>query len=93
MRNNPEIKQLIAQVLWDVNIPPEEAISIIADKKRGEARSRLIVKLLKSYNWYTLLEIFTIEEIIQILNDSKIIDSLWPDSLKEKYINARKILQ
>jgi hypothetical protein len=93
MRNNPEIKQLIAQVLWDVNIPVEEAMSIIADKKKGEDRRRLIVKLLKSYNWYTLLEIFTIEEMTDILNDSKIIDSLWPDSLKEKYINARKILQ
>jgi hypothetical protein len=92
MRNNSETKELIKNILWDVDISPDEVLSLICDKKRINESRRFIVKLLKSYSWYTLLKIFTIEEMIEIINDNKVIDSIFPQSLKEKYKNAREIL-
>jgi len=92
MRNDSEIIQLIKNILWDVDMSPEEVMSMMTDIKRSDERRRIIVKLLTSYNWYTLLKIFTTEEMIEIINDNKVIDSIFPQSLKEKYKNAREIL-
>ncbi len=92
MRNNSETKELIKNILWDVDISSDEVLLMIGDKKRINESRRFIVRLLKSYSWYTLLKIFTIEEMIEIINDNKVIDSIFPQSLKEKYKNAREIL-
>ena len=93
MRNTPETHKLIKNILWDLNLTPEEVISVLSDRKNQDERRRFVVRLLRSYNWYTLLKIFTIEEMIEIINDNKVINALFPNSLKEKYKNAREILR
>ena len=92
MRNTPETQKLVKNILWDLNLTTEDVFSILSDKSNNDERRRFVVRLLRSYNWYTLLKIFSIEEMIEIINDNKVINALFPNSLKEKYKNAREIL-
>jgi hypothetical protein len=92
MRNTPETQKLVKNILWDLNLTTEDVFSILSDRNNNDERRRFVVRLLRSYNWYTLLKIFTIEEMIEIINDNKVINALFPNSLKEKYMSARKIL-
>ena len=92
MRNTPETQKLVKNILWDLNLTTEDVFLILSDRNNHDERRRFVVRLLRSYNWYTLLKIFTIEEMIEIINDNKVISALYPNSLKEKYKNAREIL-
>jgi len=92
MQNTTETQKLIKNILWDLNLTTEDVFSILSDRNNHDERRRFVVRLLRSYNWYTLLKIFTIEEMIEIINDNKVINALFPNSLKEKYKNAREIL-
>jgi hypothetical protein len=90
-----ERNKLFRQVMWDYNIPVADIEALFAGKKKQAghySRITLFRKMLESYSWFTLLKIFTPEEIKIMLNND-VINGLRTPSLKNKYEFIRKRLQ
>lgn len=95
MENFTQRNRLIKRLLWDYDLSVNEALSLLdGDKKevRGVYPENIYLKILSSYNWYTILKIFSIEQIKFILSKENVINNIYPESLKEKYLYVRRIL-
>jgi hypothetical protein len=94
MANSPGINQYLKPLSWDVNLSEEEMEELFSGKKkiiRGITSQNIYVKLLSSYNWYTLLKIAGKEKLREILTDD-IIKKLKSKTLQQKYFYARSVL-
>jgi hypothetical protein len=79
--------ELLEQLMWDYNIPPEEIEAVLAGRKllAGHySRSLLFRKIIETYPWFTVLQLFTPEEIRVLLTED-IIKKLRVPSLRKKY--------
>jgi len=79
---------------WDVNLSREEIEELLSGKEnmiRGVTPQNIYVKLLSTYNWYTLLKILDRQKLHEILTDD-VIKRLKSKTLQEKYFYARRIL-
>lgn len=88
-------EKLIKQLLWDYNIAVEDAMAVLEGKKKQAGhytREKLFIKILESYSWFTILQIFTPEEIKKLLTTS-LVSKLRSPSLQKKYEFVRKRLQ
>jgi len=92
MIDNSETRKMIKNILWDSEKTVDEVISILMDKNESDEKRRFIARLLKSFNWYKLLELFSQEELKKIVADELIIRSIFPNSLREKYKHVREVL-
>jgi hypothetical protein len=94
MANFSGSKQYLKPLLWDVNLSEEEMEELFSGKKkmiRGITSQNIYVKLLSSYNWYTILKIAGKEKLREILADD-IITKLKSKTLQQKYFYARSVL-
>ncbi len=94
MENFPGIHLYLKPLSWDMNLSEEELEELFSGKKkmiRGITSQNIYVKLLSSYNWYTLLKIAGKEKLREILTDD-IIKNLKSKTLQEKYFYARSVL-
>ncbi len=94
MANSAGINQYLKPLSWDVNLSEEEVEELFSGKKeiiRGVTSQNIYVKLLTSYNWYTLLKIAGKEKLREILTDD-IIEKLKSKTLQQKYFYARSVL-
>ncbi len=76
MENQILTREYLKPLLWDVNLTEEELGELFSGKKfviRGVTRENLYVKLLASYNWYTLLKIAGKGKLREMLTDEIII--------------------
>ena len=86
---------LINQILWDYQIAAEDVEAVL----RGEIKwaghynqEMIFLKIIESYSWFTILQIFTPEEIKHLLT-TQVINKLRTPSLRRKYEFAQKRLQ
>jgi len=87
--------KIFKQITWDYNISPEEAEAILKGDKISSGhytQETLFIRLLESYSWFTLLQIFTAEEI-KLLLTSQVTGKLRSPELRKKYEFVRKRLQ
>ncbi len=92
--SNNEIKLKLKMAFWDYNISPEDLFNVFIGKKKhvGSIDGMLIYRrLLNSFDWYTLLKIVPTPKWKEMLSD-KVLDFIYPKSLKNKYAHARKLL-
>jgi len=90
-----EKSRLFRQIMRDYNIPVEDVEALLSGKKDKAGHyslNSLFKKMLESYSWYTILQVFTLDEIKILLTDD-IINRLRSASLKKKYGFVKKRLQ
>ncbi len=90
-----EKNKLFKQILWDYNIPFEEIEDVIHGKKNlagHYTREMLFQKIIESYPWFTILQLFTPNEI-QVLLTNQTISKLRSPALRKKYEFVQKRLQ
>ena len=87
--------QLLRQLIWDYNIPPEDVDAVLRGQKEMAGhytREMLFRKLLECFPWFTIIQLFTIEEIKYLLSNN-VINTLRFESLRNKYKYVQKRLQ
>ncbi len=87
--------KFLSQIMWDYNIPVADIEALLSGRKEiagHYTRKSLFKKLLESYSWYTILQVFTPVEINNLLTDDTI-NGLRSPSLKKKYGFVKKRLQ
>lgn len=87
--------KLISQILWDTQLSSEDVCLILDSKKDfvGHVNKNFIFRrCLESYSWFTLLEIFSLQEIKDLLT-IEIISKLRSKSLQRKYFFMHDLLQ
>jgi hypothetical protein len=93
--NLPERQKLIGQILWDCTISTNDidALMLGEIKVAGHyTRDMIFLRLIESYSWFTILQLFSICDI-QYLLTNKLISKLRSPSLRQKYEFVRKRLQ
>ena len=94
MEDFQNIRHYFKQLCWDTNLSEEELEELLWGKQtmiRGITSQNIYVKLLSSYNWYTLLKITGKEKLREILTDN-VIKKLKSKTLQQKYYYARAVL-
>jgi len=94
MANPSGIRQYLKPLSWDLNLSEDDLEDLFSGKKnviRGITSQNIYVKLLSSYNWYTILKIADKEKLREILTDD-IITKLKSKALQQKYFYARSVL-
>jgi hypothetical protein len=79
--------------MWDYTIPIEEIEQVLEGEKANAGhynQSSLFIKILETYPWFTIIQIFTIDEIKKMLT-TDVIKKLRMPSLRKKYefVNKR----
>lgn len=90
-----ERQKLLKQILWDYNIPEEDIEAVLKDEKktiRHYNREMLFLKIIESYPWFTVIQLFNPIEIKYLLT-SQVISKLRSPSLRQKYEFVQKRLQ
>ena len=90
-----EVIKLLSKLLWDTYIAPDTAYDILLGTAKADAQrpdlSNLYVKILSTYDWYTILKMVPRERLEEMLDDS-VLKRLFPKSLQQRYIYAREVL-
>jgi hypothetical protein len=80
--------------MWDYNIPVNEIENIISGKSshaQHYTKETIFRKMLESYAWFTILQIFSPKEIKNMLTND-VINKIRIPSLKKKYEFVRQRL-
>jgi len=92
--NQLQRNTLLRPVTWDYNIPVEDVDAVLKGDKLMAGhytRDMLFRKIIESYPWFTILQIFTPGEIKILLNND-VIKKLRSPSLRKKYAFIQKRL-
>jgi hypothetical protein len=87
--------RILKSIMWDYAISTSDIEDLLDGKieKAGHyTREKLFVKLLSGLPWYTIIQIFPVEDVKEMLTD-KVIGVLWPKSVQKQYEYVRKRLQ
>ena len=94
MMSIDEKKQLLGKAFWDRHIDPDLLYAFV----NGEIDSvplmypkNIYLRLLSTYDWYTLLSLLPMETLEKAMSDD-VLDSLFPKTLSRKYRYARQLL-
>ena len=85
---------IMNQILWDYNISTEDIQAVLKgnSKLAGHySREMIFQKILESYSWFTIIQLFTPNEIQDLLTQ-KTISKLRSPSLRQKYEFVQKRL-
>jgi len=86
--------KLFRQIMWDYNISPVDVDSVLSGKKTAAghySRQAIFVKLLESFSWFTIVQLFSPAELRQLLTDD-VVKKLRFKSLRTKYEFVQKRL-
>lgn len=89
-----ERKKLLKQILWDYNIPEEDIEAVLKGEKKTAShynREMLFLKIIESYPWFTIIQLFNPIEIKYLLT-TQLINKLRSPSLRLKYEFVQKRL-
>jgi hypothetical protein len=92
--NREDKLKLLNQILWDYNISGEEIEAVLNEETSTAGhynRGMIFQKLLESYSWFTIIQIFTPGEVQNLLTID-VIKKLRAPSLQKKYEFVRKRL-
>jgi hypothetical protein len=93
--SDEERLEYFMRIFWDYNLPAEEFNAVLAGKKTKIGhydKYMLFRKLLESYPWFTILKLFSINQIKELLT-TEVIEKLRSESLKKHYRFAQQRLQ
>jgi hypothetical protein len=93
--NKQERHKLFRQIMWDYKISPDEIEAVLSGEKEAVGhvnKDRIVIKLLESYSWFTIVKLFTPDELRLILTDD-VVKKLRFKSLRTKYEFVQKRLQ
>lgn len=93
--NQNERISLLKQLMWDYNISPDSVDKVLSGEEKYAGhydRQKLFIKTLESFPWFTVLKIFTLEEVRELLTPL-VISKLRSRDLQQKYEFLRKKLQ
>ena len=91
---NQEKEKLLSRLYWDMDIMPEDIIRLLDEDFGGKQRVEkvnLYCRLLRSYDWYTLLKLVPPEFYKEMLSEP-VLKCIYPKELRDKYIYAGEIL-
>lgn len=94
-KNKPNELHLYRQLSWDYKIPAEDIVLLIngqLDRVGHYTRKDIFKKALESYSWFTVLRLFSPEQVLELLTDD-LIQSLRMPSLRKHYAFIKKRLQ
>jgi hypothetical protein len=89
-----EKNKILRQILWDYDIPIKEIEAVLKGEKRlagHYTREMLFQKIVESYSWFTIIQLFTPNEI-QVLLTNQTISKLRSPALRKKYEFIQKRL-
>ena len=87
--------KILNQILWDYTISVEDIDAVLRGdlKQAGHYNQEMIfLKILESYSWFTILQLFSPDQIKSLLT-SQVISKLRSPSLRRKYEFVQKRLQ
>jgi hypothetical protein len=88
-------ERILKQLMWDYNIPLKDIEAVLKGEKEYAGhynREQLFKKILESFPWFTVLQLFTPEEILIMLTPD-LIGKLKTPSLRKNYTYVRHRLQ
>lgn len=94
MINKEERYNLLRSLMWDYTIPVDDLEDVLTGKKNNAGhynKRSLFVKMLETFPWFTIIQLFTVEEIKLMLTDD-VIKRLRMPSLRNKYEFVKKRL-
>ncbi|MCF7796458.1 MAG: hypothetical protein K9N36_01690 [Candidatus Marinimicrobia bacterium] len=92
--NASEKQKLLRQILWDYQIPVSDVEAVLNGDQPTAGhytREKLIIKLLESYPWFTIIRLISPEEIKEILTPT-VIKKLRTKALQQNYEFIRQRL-
>lgn len=93
--NIEERHKIFRQIMWDYNISEVDIEAVLRGEKRSAGhydKQAVFVKLLESFSWFTVVSLFSPEELRKLLSDDAI-KKLRFKSLRIKYEFVQKRLQ
>jgi len=90
-----EKNKLLKQILWDYDIHPNEIEAVLKGEKIRAGhytKEMLFQKIVETYPWFTIIQLFTTNEI-QVLLTSHTISKLRTPALRKNYEFVKKRLQ
>jgi hypothetical protein len=87
--------KILSQIVWDYDIAAKDIEAVLKGKKKRAGhytREMLFQKMIESYSWFTIIQLFTPSEI-QYLLTSQVISKLRSPSLRQKYEFVQKRLR
>ncbi|MBS3742432.1 MAG: hypothetical protein ACOC80_16995 [Petrotogales bacterium] len=96
-KSDKELQQrnkLLQQLSWDYGISAEEIQAVLTGKKKYAGhytKKDLFQKMLETYSWFTILQLFSPYEIKKLLTPD-LINRLRMHSLRKKYEFIRRRL-
>jgi hypothetical protein len=95
MSKEQYIKELCSGLVWDYSISAEDIYALINGERESVAhynRSGIFRKSIETYPWFTVLELFSPEDINDLLTDD-LIKKLRTPSLRKSYAFIKRRLQ
>jgi hypothetical protein len=90
-----EKNTILRQIVWDYDISPEDIEAVLKGEKKlagHYTREMLFQKMIESYSWFTIIQLFTPNEIQHLLTN-QVISKLRSPSLRQKYEFVQKRLR
>lgn len=88
------LREKLAAVYWDTDADPDQLCRLLYGDIESIGhidRANLYGRLLMTYDWYTLLAMIPRDRLAEMLSPS-VLDRLYPPSLRDRYLYARRIL-
>lgn len=82
-----ERRRLIKQLLWDYSIPVEDVEALLNGERDAVGhytKEMIFQKIIESYPWFTVIQLFKPQEIKELLTH-QVIGKLRSPSLRKKY--------
>ncbi len=92
--NAQQRHKVLQSVMWDYDISTSDMDKLLEgkiDKAGHYTREKLFTKMLAGLPWYTIIQLWPIENIKEMLTD-EVIGALWPKSVQKQYQYVRKRL-
>jgi hypothetical protein len=93
--NKEERLTVFRQIMWDYNISPAEIEEVLQGQRdlAGHYNKQTIfIKLLESFSWFTIVQLFSPHELRQLLTDD-VVRKLRFSTLRTNYGFIQKRLQ
>ncbi len=88
-------EKIYRQLMWDYNITPEEVDKLIKGETKFAGHydiNNFFRKMLETFPWFTIIKIFELHKISELLTDQTV-NQLRTPSLKKNYFYVKKRLQ
>ncbi|MCX6254829.1 MAG: hypothetical protein NTV31_10180 [Bacteroidia bacterium] len=93
--NKKERHTIFQQIMWDYNISAVDVEAVLQGKRDTAGhydKQAIFVKLLESFSWFTIVQLFSPVELRQLLSDD-VVKKLRFKTLRTKYEFVQKRLQ